>query len=677
MNTTRFEGKGFFSKVVHVSLASGQCVFEELDESFYRNYLGGLGLGVKILWDRIVPGSDPLGPDNILGFTTGTLTDTGALFAGRYTLVGKSPVTGGWADANSGGYFAPALKRCGIDAVFFHGISPGPVYLYIDENTATLLDASDIWGRDTIVTEAALKERHGKRAQVACIGQAGEKQSLMAGVSTDGGRLAARLGLGAVMGSKRLKALVAAGRKKVGTAAPERIKALSSAFRKRLEAGGYLEKIISDSLLNKVGKMTRKSPFYMRQPPELFRAMMKKYGTSSMTVLSAEGGDSPVKNWTGVGYRDFPFAMSSAIGAEAVGGYEIKKYGCFSCPLRCGGIVRVPLDESNTTEMHRPEYETLCAFGALLLNRDLNAIFRINDLLNRAGMDTISCGATVAFAIECFENGIITSKDTGGLSLSWGDSEGILKLTRMIAAREGIGDLLADGVKRASERLGRGSEAFAVHCGGIEPAMHDPKFDPGFGMAYLCEPAPGRHMVYSIMLMDLERLDRNFSRARKPPILMSGREKYDFTDKGEFMATGCFFRMLVDCAGCCVFGTQIGGEIPLVDWLNAATGWDLSDEEYLRIGERVEHLRHSFNLREGINSAADFTLHPRLTGHPPLKRGPAKGISLDRKHMAGAFYGALGWDMETGLPGKDRLLSLGLQDVAEVFYKEGVSPKQE
>ncbi|OIP40782.1 MAG: hypothetical protein AUK25_07120 [Desulfobacteraceae bacterium CG2_30_51_40] len=667
MKPTRSEGKGFFSKVVFVNLDSGKLVFEELDEAFYRSYLGGLGLGAKILWDRVTTGADALGPDNILGFATGTLTDTGALFAGRYTLLGKSPVTGGWADANSGGYFAPALKRCGIDAVFFRGISPGPVYLYIDEKEATLLDASDLWGKDTIETEVLLKERHGKRAEVACIGQAGEKRSLMAGVSTDGGRLAARLGLGAVMGAKRLKAVVAAGRKKVGVADPERIKALSGAFRKRLEKGGYLEKIIGDRLLHKVGQMTRKSPFYMRQPPQLFRAMMKKYGTSSMTVMSAEGGDSPVKNWHGVGYRDFPFSMSEAIGAERVGAFEDKKYGCFSCPLRCGAIVKVPLDEKNILEMHRPEYETLCAFGALLLNRDLGVIFRVNDLLNRAGMDTISCGATVAFAIECFEHGIITDKDTGGVPLSWGDSEGILNLTRLITAREGIGDLLADGVKKAAERLGRGSEAFAVHCGGIEPPMHDPKFDPGFGMAYLCEPAPGRHMVYSIMLMDIERLDRKFPQTRKPPILMSGREKYNLTDKGDFMAAGCFFRMLVDCAGCCVFGTQVGGEMPLVEWLNASTGWDLGNEEYLRIGERVEHLRHAFNLREGINSARDFALHPRLTGHPPLDCGPAAGVSLDRGSMAEAFYRAMGWDIETGVPDKERLLALGLKDVAEAF----------
>jgi aldehyde:ferredoxin oxidoreductase len=665
---TKTEGKGFFSRILHVHLESGEFIFEELDEEFYKSYLGGLGLGARILWERIRPGSDPMGPENILGFTTGLLTDTGALFAGRYTVVAKSPATGGWGDANSGGNFAPALKRCGIDAVFFHGTSRNPVYLYLDDNTAELHDASDLWGHDTVETEVLLRKRHGKRAQVACIGQAGEKQSFMAGICTDGGRLAARCGLGGVMGSKRLKAFVAAGRKKIKVADHEKLKSLSSQFKKRLEAGGRLGKALSDRLLHRVGWMTRKSPFYMRQPPELFRAMMKTYGTSSMTVLSAEGGDSPVRNWHGVGYRDFPFNASGKIGAEAIAAREIRKYGCYSCPLRCGGIVRVQDEDSGTMEMHKPEYETLCAFGALLLNSDLSTIFRINDLLNRAGMDTISCGAAVAFAIECFEKGLITAEDTGGLPLSWGDGEGILGLTRLIVAREGIGDLLADGVKKASERIGKGCEDFAVHCGGLEPPMHDPKFDPGFGMAYLCDPVPGRHMVYSIMLMDLMRLDRKFPSAKKPKLLMANKEKYRLSDKGEFMATGSYFRMLVDCAGCCVFGTQVGGDIPLVEWLNAATGWGLSHEDYLAVGERVEQIRHAFNLREGINAARDFRLHPRMTGHPPLENGPAKGVTIDQDSIAGAFYEALGWDLETGLPDKGRLVSLGLGDVAAALH---------
>jgi aldehyde:ferredoxin oxidoreductase len=322
--------------------------------------------------------------------------------------------------------------------------------------------------------------------------------------------------------------------------------------------------------------------------------------------------------------------------------------------------------------MHRPEYETLCAFGTLLLNDDVHSIFRINNLLNRAGLDTISCGGAVAFAIECFEKGILTGKETEGLELRWGDGEAIVRLVEMIIRRQGIGDLLADGVQRAAREIGSGAEAFAVHCGGMEPPMHDPKFDPGFGMAYLCEPSPARHMVSSYMLLDLERLERQFRRAAKMPPFMTRRERFRFDNKGGPMALGSCFRMLVDCVGGCVFGTQIGGDIPIIPWLKAATGWDLTDEDCLDIGERVEQLRHAFNLREGLNPVRNFRPHPRVSGHPPPDRGPAKGVSLQPEAMARPFYDAMGWDLETGMPDPQRMERLGLADVMEALSKQPV-----
>ncbi len=662
--------RGFFGRILHVDLTSGKLTYENRDEAFYRAYLGGLGVGARILWERMKKGAAPLGPENILGFTSGLLTDTGTLFTGRFSVVGKSPLTGGWGDANCGGYFSPALKRCGLDAVFFYGKSPETVILYIDENSAEIKDAGTLWGTDTIETEAQLKKRYGPRAQVACIGPGGERLSLLAGICTDRGRIAARGGLGAVMGSKRLKAVVAAGRTRVGVADRERIRALSRDFRKQLEGGKGLKRFLGDRLFGLLGWFTRKGPLYTRQPADLFRLMLSRYGTSSMTCVSAEGGDSPVKNWGGTGYADFPLKRSRKIGAEAVAAYEVRKYGCFSCPLRCGGIVRVADCDPPIEEMHRPEYETLCAYGALVLNDDLHTIFKVNDLLNRAGLDTISCGTAVAFAVECFENGILGVEDTESLELNWGDGESILRLTEMLVERRGIGDVLADGVQKAADTLGAGAEAFAVHCGGMEPPMHDPKFDPGFGMAYMCEPTPGRHMVASYMLLDLERLDRRFGGVPKAPAFMTSRERYRYENKAGAMAAGCFFRMLVDCAGGCMFGTQVGGDMPLIEWLNAATGWDLTGEDYLAVGERVEQLRQAFNVREGINPARDFKPHPRVTGHPPFSKGPASGVSLDTDAMAKAFYGAMGWDLATGRPDRERLHRLGLADVAAALDPE-------
>jgi aldehyde:ferredoxin oxidoreductase len=557
-----------------------------------------------------------------------------------------------------------------VDGLFFYGASPEPVYLYMDEQTAELRKASELWGIDAIETEKRLEERYGKRAHVACIGPAGEQLSFIAGVCNDGGRIAARGGLGGVMGSKKLKAVVAAGTKRVGVADPKRIRELSQAVRERLEGRKGLKRFLGDRLFSFMGWATRKGPLYTRQPADLWRLMLSKYGTASLTAFSAESGDSPVRNWGGVGYKDFPLNRSQKIGAEAVVKYEAKKYGCFSCPLRCGAFVTITDGPYPIEQMHRPEYETLCSFGTLLLNDDLPSIFRVNDLLNRAGMDTISCGGVVAFAIECFENGILTTKETDGLELRWGDGEAIIKLTEMIIKRQGLGDILADGVKLAAERISQGSEAFAVHCGGMEAPMHDPKFDPGVGMVYSCDPVPGRHSVSSYMLLDLERLDRQFKGAKKTPAFMTAKERYRYDNKGDAMAIGSFFRMLVDCVGGCTFGVQIGGDIPLIQWLNAATDWKLSDEDYLHIGERIQQLRHAFNIREGLNPCIDFRLHSRVSGHPPLDKGPAKGVSLDVDAMARAYYEAMGWELSSGLPDPARLERLGLHEVIEALHPD-------
>lgn len=664
------KGQGFWGRVLQVDLTTGQWEFQELEEAFYRDYLSGLGLGVKILWERMKPGVDPLGPEAILGFTTGLLTDTGTLFTGRFTVVGKSPQTNGWGDANAGGFFSPFLKRCGMDAVFFSGCSPKPVYLYLGDNQIEIKEADHLWGLDTHETEKTLKERHGNRVQVASIGPAGERLSLMAGIVTDQGRIAARSGLGAVMGSKKLKAVVVAGTDRVGVRDRKKVIELSQGFQKRLQAGQGLKPILGDRLLGLVGWITRKSRVYTRQPADLWRLLLSKFGTPALTALSAESGDSPIKNWNGVGYRDFPLSRSQKIGAEAVIRYETKKYGCFSCPLHCGGMVKVGDGPFPIEEMHKPEYETLCAFGGLVLNDDLHTLFKINDVVNRGGIDSIACGAAVAFAMECFENNLLTREETDGLDLRWGQAGAILALTEKIIRREGLGDILADGVKRAAEKIGRGSERFAVHCGGVEAPMHDPKFDPGFGMSYTCDPTPARHTIASYQYLDLQLLEKKFKGAKKIPALTTHKEKYRYDNKGPAMAVDFFFKMLLDGAGGCLFGTQIGGEMPLGEWLNAVTGWNRTNEEYLRVGERIQQLRHCFNLREGLNPKKDFRPHPRLYGDPPQSKGPAKGVTLNMDQLRDSLYEVMHWDQETGKPDRAYLNDLNLGEVARVLYGE-------
>jgi len=659
------QGRGYWGRILWVDLSRGEIAREEVPGEVYRRYLSGIGLAAKILWDRLPAGTGALDPENILGLTTGLLTDTGALFAGRFTAVGLSPQTGGWGDANCGGYFAPALKRCGLDAVFITGAAERPVYLFVNEEEARLEEAAGLWGQDLVRTEEELRKLHGPKARAVCIGPAGERLSWLAGIGTDRGRLAARSGLGAVMGSKNLKAVVAAGSRRVGTADQTGLRSLSRSFKTRLDGGRGLGRFLGDGFLGLLGRFSRRGGLQPRQPSLLWRQVLAKYGTSGVTALSAEVGDSPVRNWTGVGYRDFPLSVSQRIGAEAVLARQVKRYGCASCPLRCGGIVELEDGRGGRVEVHKPEYETLAAFGSLVLNHDLEAIIRLNDLVNRAGMDSISCGAAAAFAVECFEEGLINREDTGGLTLAWGEPQGLIRLTEMIIRREGIGDLLADGVARAAAAIGQGAERLAVHCGGVEPPMHDPKYDPGYGLAYCCEPTPGRHTITAYQLQDLQHLEEQFSRAARVPALTTQRKKYQLQGKAGGLAVTSFYKMLVDAAGVCLFGTQVGAGMPLGEWMNAATGWNLTNDEYLVIGERIHQLRHAFNFRQGINPIRDFKPHPRLLGRPPLEKGPLKGISLDLEAMAAEYYQVMGWDRTDGSPSGERLAELGLEEILE------------
>jgi aldehyde:ferredoxin oxidoreductase len=662
------KGKGTWGRILHVNLTGGNHEYEELSEEVYRKYLGGLGIGAKVLWDRMKPGVDPLDPENILGFTTGVLTDTGTLFTGRFMVVGKSPLSGGWGDSNCGGYFAPFLKRCGIDALFLHGASERPVYVYLNDHAVEIREASDLWGLDVLESEKRLKTVHGKVAQVACIGPAGEKRCRFAGISHDGGRYAARSGLGAVMGAKKLKAVVVAGKSRIGVADPEEIKRLTRGFMKKMEGGRGMQRLLGDRLLGFVGWLTRKGPVYTRQPADLFRQILRKYGTGGLTAMSAESGDSPIKNWGGVGHVDFPLRLSRDIGAEALLKYEVRKYGCFSCPVRCGGIMKVPEGPYPIEQMHKPEYETVCGFGGLVLNHDMFLIYKLNDLCNRSGLDTISCAGVAAFAVECFEAGILSLEDTGGLELRWGEAKNLLRLVEMIVRREGIGNVLAEGVRIAAKKIGRGAEKFAVEVGGVEAPMHDPKFDPGFAPVYHCDPTPGRHTTAAYTYLDLQLLEKKFKRAAKIPAFATRKQRQTYSGAARGIAVNVMYKMVLDGAGACLFGACVGGPMPVCEWLNAATGRDLDPDEYLIMGERIQQLRNGFNIRQGLNAIRDCRPHGRLWGETPMANGPAKNITIDIHTMAREFYEAFGWNTADGRPSPERLLKLGMDDLIESFY---------
>jgi aldehyde:ferredoxin oxidoreductase len=597
--------KGYMGKILFVNLSTGEIKEETPDESLYRDFIGGYGIGARILYDRMKGGVNPFGPENILGVVTGPLTGTPHIVGARYAAVAKSPITGGWGDANSGGDFGPTLKFAGYDAVFFNGIADKPVYLFIDNGKAELRDASKIWGKGAIETEDILRDEHGKDTCAACIGPSGEKLALISCLITKKGAAAGRSGLGAVMGSKKLKAVAVRGNMKVPLADRE-----------------------------KAAQLRRENI------SELHVEGMRKYGTTQMTPVSAHNGDTPVKNWGGVGVIDFPDA-SGLSGDAAITNLD-RSDPCWHCPIGCQALLKEGTGEYKyPAGARRPEYETQATFGTLCLNNNTESIAMVNHLCNSYGLDTISGGCTIAFAIECYENGILTKADTDGIELTWGNHRAIVAMTEKMVKREGLGDILADGVKVAAEKIGKGAEQFAINIGGQELGMHDPKlmgFMTNFGAArYQMDATPGRHTA------------------------SFGPESF----RGH----------VTNAAGICLFGSggRPGSKNYLMEFMNAVTGLERSMEELLKCGERIANMRHVFNLREGINPL-EWRVHPRIIGDPPQTEGPLAGVRADIEAQVYWCLGALDWDRVTTKPSKQKLLELGLTDIAEELWPPQAEP---
>ena len=646
--------KGVVGKILLVDLNTRTWEVQDIPEAVYEQFLSGIGLAAYITYHNMPAGANPLGSDNLLGFVNGILTGSGALFSGRWLVTGKSPLTGGWGDANCGGNLGPAIKKCGYDGIFFKGIASEPVYLYADHETVEIRSAAHLWGKDATETEEILrKSESGKKSpRVACIGGAGERLSLISGICNDRGRIAARSGLGAVMGSKKLKALVLAGNKPTLYADNTEIKRLSKNLNTFIPKEDFK---YPGWLLPLIGKYLTAGKKANRADGLLSLSAIRTWGTSAGNQVCVVTGDAPVKNWGGSN-KDF---RHRPLGPDIMAQRELRKYHCHACPLACGAISSV---KDGFEETHRPEYETAMSWGSMLLNNDLDSLLLINELLNRAGMDSISAGAAVAFAIECFEEGLIDKDDTDGLNLNWGNSEAIVTLVKKMIAREGFGDLLADGVKVAAEKIGHGAERFAMHAGGQELPMHDPKYDPGYGLHYISEPTPGRHTIGSGVVYETLRLWTKVSWAPEVPRSYLVSERYEAEEtKGVYAAASSMAKMLVDSAGLCTIGLQVGVDrFPLFEYLNAATGWGKSPDDYMEIGKRIQTLRHLFNGREGIEPAS-IKMPGRAFGDPPPTAGVLKGRSFDVYAMRRHYWQAMGWDGETGIPLPETLEALGLE----------------
>jgi len=485
------------------------------------------------------------------------------------------------------------------------------------EDDKQFIDASDLWGLDVVQTEDKLKEKYGS-VQIASIGQAGENLSLISGIVNDKARIAGRSGFGAVMGSKKLKAIVLKGTRKIEVADKDALIQHTKDYNEGINnatAGGI----------------------------EGYRTL----GTTMGNEILFQIGDTPCKNWGGT-KEEFPPERLSRISGIEIDKYKQKPYGCFSCPVRCGAIMKVP--EVELEETHRPEYETCASFGHLLLNDDLLSIFKANDLCNRAGIDTISAGATIAFAIECYENNLISKDDTDGLELTWGNSDSIITLLNKIINREGIGDLLADGTKIAAEKLGRGSE-YAMHSLGQELGMHSPKYYKNMGTTFAFDPTPGRHTTASLDFFVMGPII-------KPNGLFEGitlpkKFKRPGDDRSEAEKIFTAIMQFTHSLGLCEF-VYVFQKYPLLELIKAVVGWDLDIAEAIKTGQRIQTLRQAFTLREGIDIIKN--------------KIPERTVTVDYLEDYKGYCEKMGWNPETGYPLKETLTDLNLDFVVKDLF---------
>jgi aldehyde:ferredoxin oxidoreductase len=604
--------------ILNIDLGKGTVEEEVLDEKLCRDYIGGYGLGAKLLYDRMPAHADPLGPDNILGFFTGPLTGTPALIGSRFVVFGKSPKTGGWGDANCGGYWGPHLKFAGYDGLLFKGIAEKPTYLLIEEGEYRLLDAGDLWGKNVTELEEILMARHGNDIQVVSIGPSGEQKSLLACVMNDKERAAGRSGLGAVMGSKNLKAIVVRGRMSVPVEDPKKINKMRREF------------------------LAQRTGFY---------DILHTWGTAGITHDSALSGDSPVKNWGGSGLVDFPSEKARRISDDTViAVQDYKAYACYGCPIGCGGKMKQDSGEFalelNNGIGHKPEYETLVMAGTNLLNDDLPSIIKYNEICNAYGLDTISVGATLGYIIELYENGLLKPEQVDGLEMKWGNAQAIIAMTEKIAKREGAGDFFADGVRAAWEKLGELGTEYAVHVGGEELPAHDPRFTPGLAVTYYLTATPGRHTQGGELL-------------GPPGLTLEPRDKYVYSGHADNHMKLVATMDVANAAGLCMFGYLSYPVEAIPEQLKAITGWDIDLEEVFKTGERIYTMRHLFNLREGQNPLTR-NVPGRMIGSPPLKEGNVKEVTVDLQALNNEFLDRLSWDRHTTIPSEVRLQELDM-----------------
>ncbi|HSF06508.1 MAG TPA: aldehyde ferredoxin oxidoreductase family protein [Methylomirabilota bacterium] len=615
-------------KLLHVDLTTGQTRTEEVPETLMRRYLGGGALAAHILLRDMRPGIDPLGPDNVLTFVTSVLNGLSLSGTNRYTAAAKSPLTGGYGESEAGGWWGPELRSAGWDGVVIRGQAAHPVYLWIKDDRVELRDARPYWGKLSGEVQDGLEQELGdKRIRVLQTGIAGERGVRFAAIVNQLKHFHGRCGLGAVMGAKRLKAVVVRGSK-------------------------------PPIPLDKDG--AKRALVWFKEHYDRAKDRFHQLGSASAVMALEASGILPTRN-----FRDGSFEHARAISGQTMRDTILVNRGtCYACAVACKREVEVE-SLGVTAKYGGPEYETLAASGSLCGVSDLNALALVNQLYAQYVLDSISTGAVIAFAMECYEHGIITREMTGGIDLTWGNAEGLVQIVHAIGKREGIGKLLGEGVKRAAAELGGGAERFALHVKGQELPMHDPRGKKGLSLAYALSPTGADHMeaphdpLYAGFhpnghpmgpLGLIEPLD---------PLHLDGRKVRAFFETQKLWSS-------YNAVGMCDFvGTPLNGlEMePLVAYINAVTGWNMSLYELMKVGERNNTLGRVFNCREGFTPGDDL-LPQRL--HEGIGNGPLKGQRIDPDEFLAArrtYYQMAGWDPDTGRPTPAKLAELGLEEL--------------
>jgi len=629
---------GYTGKLLHVDLTNRSIEVEEQDEAYYRSYLGGRGVGYQQLMKMVPPGTDALAADNILVLATGVMTGSPLAASCRFAAVGKSPLTGTAGESEAAGFFGPELKKAGFDAVVLKGRAETPVYLWVNDGKAEIRDAAQIWQLGAKEVEDAIREELGSsKIRVAQTGLGGMNQVRYANITNNLGHFNGRGGFGAVMGSKNLRAVAALGSNKINFFDPE-----------------FLNQTAKD-----YAKTFRDNPL---------GEALYVYGTTAFAELLSNGGALPVSN-----FRRSALEDAAPVSGDTYNQILLKKRkGCYSCPIQCKRVIALEDPKFGVDSRYGgPEYETMAALGPNLNITDLKAVAKGNEICNRYCIDTISTGMTIAFACECFEEGVITKEDTGGMELRFGDADLMLKLLEMIAHREGFGDELAQGSARLAKKWGVEDQPCNLSVKGQEIPMHDPRVKVGVGLGYAVSTYGADHMTAA---HDPYFADENsfMFKSVKPLGMYKPMHPTEITHEKvrAYMRLENLWRTM-DALGLCLFGYAPRGVMTLdvmVQSINAVTGWNASLFELMKAGERGSMIARAFNSREGF-SIKDDRLPERL--FDPKPDGPNAGSKIfskeDFNEAVGLFYEMIGCDAATGRPHRGKLMELGLEWVEELL----------